>query len=177
MKPMNMLETAFLAAQHVMRPAPPVAPVPIPAAPVHVPDGKREIKVGPARVFPGPYDTFMIKGSRNRVYDAYELLPQRALWLRVISQISREEMAQKMPRGVQLEKEMYYPGDELLLTGVSGFFFPFNEIEVLSPSTGEAVVGNDHSHVFIEAIGIDQKSGIYVRDLATGDIAGSIARR
>ena len=36
-----------------------------------------------ARV-PGPYDTFMIKGSRNRVYDAYELLPQRALWLRVI---------------------------------------------------------------------------------------------
>src|SRR5207248_3072285 len=43
------------------------------------PDGKREIKVGPARVFPGPYDTFMIKGSRNRVYDAYELLPQRAL--------------------------------------------------------------------------------------------------
>lgn len=43
MKPMNMLETAFLAAQHVMRPAPPVAPVPIPAAPVHVPDGKREM--------------------------------------------------------------------------------------------------------------------------------------
>lgn len=134
------------------------------------PDGKREIKVGPARVFPGPYDTFMIQGSRNRVYDAYELLPQRALWLRVISQISREEMAQKMPRGVQLEKEMYYPGDELLLTGVSGFFFPFNEIEVLSPSTGEAVVGNDHSRVFIEAIGIDQKSGIYVRDLATGEV-------
>ena len=125
------------------------------------PDGKREIKVGPARVFPGPYDTFMIKGSRNRVYDAYELLPQRALWLRVISQISRDEMAQKMPRGVQLEKEMYYPGDELLLSGVSGFFFPFNEIEVLSPTTGEAVVGNDHSHVFIEAIGIDQKSGIW----------------
>jgi hypothetical protein len=125
------------------------------------PDGKREIKVGPARVFPGPYDTFMIKGSRNRVYDAYELLPQRALWLRVISQISREDMAQKMPRGVQLEKEMYYPGDELLLSGVSGFFFPFNEIEVLSPSTGEAVVGNDHRNVFIEAIGIDQKSGFY----------------
>jgi hypothetical protein len=124
------------------------------------PDGKREIKVGPARVFPGPYDTFMIKGSRNRVYDAYELLPQRALWLRVISQIEGKEMAAKVPRGVQLDKEVYYPGDELLLSGVSGFFFPFNEIEVLSPHTGEAVVGNDHSNVFIEAIGIDQKSGI-----------------
>ena len=134
------------------------------------PDGKREIKVGPARVFPGPYDTFMIKGSRNRVYDAYELLPQRALWLRVISQISRDEMAKKMPRGVELDKEQYFPGDELLLSGVSGFFFPFNEIEVLSPHTGEAVVGNDHSNVFIEAIGIDQKSGIYVRDLTTGEV-------
>lgn len=134
------------------------------------PDGKREIKVGPARVFPGPYDTFMIKGSRNRVYDAYELLPQRALWLRVISQSSRDEMAKKMPRGVELEKEQFFPGDELLLSGVSGFFFPFNEIEVLSPHTGEAVVGNDHSSVFIEAIGIDQKSGIYVRDLTTGEV-------
>ena len=134
------------------------------------PDGKREIKVGPARVFPGPYDTFMTKGSRNRTYDAYELLPQRALWLRVISSISREDMAAKMPRGVQLDKEMYYPGDEILLSGVSGFFFPFNEIEVLSPQTGEAVVGNDHSSVFIEAIGIDQKSGIYVRDLTTGEV-------
>ena len=134
------------------------------------PDGKREIKAGPARVFPGPYDTFMIKGSRNRVYDAYELLPQRALWLRVISQIARAHMAVQMPRGVQLDKEVYYPGDEILLTGVSGFFFPFNEIEVLSPHTGEAVVGNDHSNVFIEAIGIDQKSGIYVRDLTTGEV-------
>lgn len=134
------------------------------------PDGKREIKVGPARVFPGPYDTFMITGSRNRVYNAYELLPQRALWQRVISAISREEMARKMPRGVELEREQYFPGDEILLSGVSGFFFPFNEIEVLSPQTGEAVVGNDHSNVFIEAIGIDQKSGIYVRDLTTGEV-------
>jgi major vault protein len=133
-------------------------------------DGKREIKVGPARVFPGPYDTFMTKGSRRRVYDAYELLPQRALWLRVISQISKHELEKKLPRGFALDKDAYYPGDELLLTGVSTFFFPFNEIEVLSPETGEAVVGNDHSRVFIEAIGIDQKSGIYVRDLATGEV-------
>ncbi len=132
-------------------------------------DGKREIKVGPARVFPGPYDQFMIKGSRNRIYDAYELLPQRALWLRVISSISKADLLAKLPRGVALEKDSYSPGDELLLTGVSTFFFPFNEIEVLSPETGEAVVGNDHSRVFIEAIGIDQKSGIYVRDLSTGE--------
>jgi multidrug efflux pump subunit AcrA (membrane-fusion protein) len=133
-------------------------------------DGKREIKVGPARVFPGPYDVFMVEGSRNRVYDAYELLPQRALWLRVIAPISREGLAARLPRGFALEQDQYYPGDELLLTGVSTFFVPFNEIEVLSPQTGEAVVGNDHRTVFIEAIGIDQKSGIYVRDLATGEV-------
>lgn len=133
-------------------------------------DGKREIKVGPARVFPGPYDTFMTFGSRQRVYDAYELLPQRALWLRVIAPITRAELAARLPRGVALEKEQYFPGDEILLTGVSTFFFPFNEIEVLSPETGQAVVGNDHQNVFIEAIGIDQKSGIYVRDLTTGEV-------
>ncbi len=133
-------------------------------------DGKREIKVGPARVFPGPYDTFMTEGSRNRVYDAYELLPQRALWLRVIAPIKKADLATKVPRGFELSKDEYFPGDELLLTGVSTFFVPFNEIEVLSPETGQAVVGNDHSRVFIEALGIDQKSGIYVRDLATGEV-------
>ncbi|MRG95781.1 hypothetical protein [Polyangium spumosum] len=133
-------------------------------------DGKREIKVGPARVFPGPYDTFMTVGSRNRVYDAYELLPQRALWLRVIAPIKRADLAAKLPRGFELTKDEYFPGDELLLTGVSTFFVPFNEIECLSPETGQAVVGNDQARVFIEAIGIDQKSGIYVRDLATGEV-------
>lgn len=135
-------------------------------------DGKREIKRGPARVFPGPYDTFMIAGSRNRVYDAYELLPTRALWLRVIAQIAREGLQRKLPHGYKLEdgKANFHPGDEILLTGVSTFFVPFNEIEVLSPRSGQAVIGNDHASVFIEAIGIDQKSGIYVRDLATGEV-------
>lgn len=133
-------------------------------------DGKREIKVGPARVFPGPYDTFMTEGSRNRIYDAYELLPQRALWLRVIAPTKKADLATKLPRGFDLAKDEYFPGDELLLTGVSTFFVPFNEIEVLSPETGQSVVGNDHSRVFIEALGIDQKSGIYVRDLTTGEV-------
>lgn len=133
-------------------------------------DGKREIKVGPARVFPGPYDTFMTEGSRNRIYDAYELLPQRALWLRVIAPTRKSDLATKLPRGFELSKDEYFPGDELLLTGVSTFFVPFNEIEVLAPETGQSVVGNDHSRVFIEALGIDQKSGIYVRDLTTGEV-------
>ncbi|MCS6898513.1 MAG: hypothetical protein RMJ98_02150 [Myxococcales bacterium] len=133
-------------------------------------DGKRQIKQGPARVFPGPYDTFLTKGSNNRIYNAYELLPQRALWLRFISPISREQLVHRLPRSVKLERDHYYPGDELVLTGVNSFFFPFNEIEILHPLTGQPHVGNDHSDVFIEAIGIDQKSGIYVRDLSTGEV-------
>lgn len=40
----QMLETARLAAQHVMRPVPPVPPpVPLPAAPLRTLDGKREL--------------------------------------------------------------------------------------------------------------------------------------
>lgn len=132
-------------------------------------DGKRQIKRGPARVFPGPYDSFMTKGSRERIYDAYELLPQRALWLRFIAPIARDKLKHFLPRGVELDKDTYFAGDELILTGVNSFFFPFNEIEILHPLTGRPHVGNDHSDIFIEAIGIDQKSGIYVRDLATGE--------
>ena len=52
---------------------------------------------------------------------------------------------------------------------MNSFFFPFNEIEILHPLSGRPDVGNDHSDIFIEAIGIDQKSGIYVRDLTTGE--------
>jgi len=132
-------------------------------------DGKRQIKVGPARVFPGPYDSFMTKGSNHRIYFAYELLPQRALWLRFISAISRDKLERKLPRGVELDREVYYPGDEMIITGINTFFFPFIEAEILHPLTGQPHFGNDHADVFIEAIGIDQKSGIYVRDLMTGE--------
>jgi hypothetical protein len=131
-------------------------------------DGKRQIKRGPARVFPGPYDSFMTKGSSDRIYFAYELLPQRALWLRFIAPVDKNKLESLLPRGVAVGEDMY-AGDELILTGVNSFFFPINEVEILHPLTGRPHVGNDHSDIFIEAIGIDQKSGIYVRDLSTGE--------
>jgi hypothetical protein len=133
-------------------------------------DGKRQIKVGPARVFPGPYDSFMTRGADNRIYVAYELLPQRALWLRFVSPISREKLQKKLPLGIELDKETYLPGDEMIITGINTFFFPLIEAEILHPLTGQPHFGNHHADVFIEAIGIDQKSGIYVRDLATGEV-------
>lgn len=131
-------------------------------------DGNPRIVRGPARVFPGPHDTFLQRGSRRRVYDAYELAEHQALWLRIIKPISRERLAKHLPPGFALDREEYDAGAELIVRGHPSVFFPFIEAEVVNPETREPHVGNDHDAVIIEAIGIDQKSGIYVRDLRTG---------
>lgn len=131
-------------------------------------DGHPRIVRGPARVFPGPHDTFLQRGSRRRVYDAYELAEHQALWLRVIAPISREQLAKHLPTGVPLDREEYDAGAELIVRGRPSVFFPFIEAEVVSPVTREPHVGNDHDSVILEAVGIDQKSGIYVKDLRTG---------
>lgn len=134
-------------------------------------DGNPRIVRGPARVFPGPHDTFLQRGSRRRVYDAYELGEHQALYLRVITPISRDELAKRLPPGTALEREYYEAGAELLVRGLPSVFFPFIEAEVLSPLTREPHVGNDHDGVIVQAIGIDQKSGIYVRDQRTGMVS------
>ncbi|MBX3232247.1 MAG: hypothetical protein KIT84_18960 [Labilithrix sp.] len=131
-------------------------------------DGNPRIVRGPARVFPGPHDTFLQRGSRRRVYDAYELSEQQALWLRVITPVSRARLLAQLPAGVTLEREHYDAGSELIVRGQPSVFFPFIEAEVVNPSTREPHVGNDHDAVIINAIGIDQKKGAYVRDLRTG---------
>lgn len=44
MKTTQMLDLALLAAQHVLRPAPPPPPItPVPTTPIHILDGKREM--------------------------------------------------------------------------------------------------------------------------------------
>jgi len=131
-------------------------------------DGNPRIVRGPARVFPGPHDTFLQRGSRRRVYDAYELAEHQALWLRIIAPITRAELAKHLVEGAALEREVYEAGAELIVRGRPSVFFPFIEAEVVSPVTREPHVGNDHGNVILEAVGIDQKSGIYVKDLRTG---------
>lgn len=131
-------------------------------------DGNPRIVKGPARVFPGPHDTFLQRGSRRRVYDAYELAEHQALWLRIIAPITKAKLAGHLPQGYALDREVYEPGHEMIVRGQPTVFFPFIEAEVLHPESREPHVGNDHSAVVINAIGIDQKSGIYVRDLRTG---------
>lgn len=131
-------------------------------------DGNPRIVRGPARVFPGPHDTFLHRGSRRRVYDAYELAEHQALWLRIITPITRDRLAQFLPPGFPLERHSYDAGHELIVRGLPSVFFPFIEAEVIHPQTREPHVGNDHDSVVMSAIGIDQKSGIYVRDLRSG---------
>ncbi len=131
-------------------------------------DGNPRIVKGPARVFPGPADTFMYRGSRRRVYQAYELGETQALWLRIISPITREALAARLPKGTELKKATYEVGDEMLIRGLPSVFFPFIEAEILNPNTRDPHVGNDHENVIINAVGIDQKSGVYVRDRGTG---------
>ncbi|MFO0603691.1 MAG: hypothetical protein U0324_10985 [Polyangiales bacterium] len=131
-------------------------------------DGNPRIVRGPARVFPGPHDTFLQRGSRRRVYDAYELAEHQALWLRIIAPIPKERLALHLPPGVALDRDVYPPGHEMIVRGQPSVFFPFIEAEVIHPETREPHVGNDHDAVVLNAIGVDQKSGVYVRDLRTG---------
>lgn len=131
-------------------------------------DGNPRIVRGPARVFPGPHDRFLHRGSRRRVYNAYELGENQALWLRIIKRVTRAELTERLPAGIELDQDVYEAGAELLVRGQPSVFFPFIEAEVLHPQTREPHVGNAHDDVIIDAIGIDQKSGIYVRDLRTG---------
>ncbi len=130
-------------------------------------DGKPRIVRGPARVFPGPHDTFLHRGSRRRVYDAYELGEHQALWIRVIAPIARDALARHLP-GLELDQPAYDAGAEFVLRGRPTVFFPFIEAEVVHPETGEPHVGNDHASVVLEVVGIDQKSAIHVRDRRTG---------
>jgi hypothetical protein len=131
-------------------------------------DGNPRIVKGPARVFPGPHDTFLQRGSRRRVYDAYELAEHQALWLRIIAPITREKLAQRVPPSVTLDRDVFPPGHEMIVRGQPTVFFPFIEAEVIHPETREPHVGNDHDAVVLTALGVDQKSGVYVRDLRTG---------
>lgn len=131
-------------------------------------DGNARIVRGPARVFPGPYDTFLRRGSRNRSYSAYELAEHQALWLRLISPISRAELAACLPPGYALDRDHYEAGHEFIVRGLPSVFFPFIQAEVINPVTREPHVGNNHDDIILNAIGIDQHSGIYIRDQRTG---------
>ncbi len=137
-------------------------------------DGKPRTHKGPGRVFPGPYDIFRTEGSRNRIYDDYHLREDRGLLLRVVAdKISRSDLIKQLPEGSakSLEgKEIYVKGDEVFIGGFDAYLVPSSSIEVINPETRQPHIGNDHSEVYVQSIGVDQKSGVYVASVATGNV-------
>jgi len=137
-------------------------------------EGKPQTKKGPGRVFPGPNDRFRLEGSDNGVYDDYHIRGDRGILIRVVTDsIAKRELAIQLPPGTpddQLEKDKYGKGDEIFLGGFDAYLVPSSSIEVINPKTRRPHIGNDHTGIYIEAIGVDQKSGIYVRDVETGNV-------
>lgn len=136
-------------------------------------DGKPQTKQGPGRVFPGPNDRFRTEGSRDRVYDAYHLRSDRGILLRVVADnLSREELNKQLPKGTKLDegKESFQKGDEVFVGGIDAYLVPSNDIEVVNPTTRQPHIGNDHSQVYVAAVGVDQKSGVYVAEVNTGEV-------
>jgi hypothetical protein len=135
-------------------------------------DGKPQTQPGPGRVFPGPYDRFRTDGSRDRVYAAYHLRTDRGILLRVVAdEISKIVLAGQLPSGSQLDKVKYNKGDEIFIGGFDAYLVPSNAIEVIDPNTREPHIGNNHDKVYVKAIGVDQKSGVYVANVETGNVA------
>jgi hypothetical protein len=137
-------------------------------------DGKPRTHKGPGRVFPGPYDIFRTEGSRNRIYDAYHLREDRGLLLRVVAdRISRKDLEKQLPEGsgeALKGKEAFTKGDEIFIGGFDSYLVPSSSIEVINPETRQPHIGNDHSEVYVQSIGVDQKSGVYVASVATGNV-------
>jgi len=137
-------------------------------------DGNPQIHKGPGRVFPGPYDRFQTKGSRNRVYDAYHLRSDRGLLIRIVAErITRDDLAKVLPEGLKsgtLDKDKYLKGDEVFIKECDAYLVPANSFEVIDPVLRLPHIGNDHTSVYVEAIGVDQKSGVYVMNVDTGQV-------
>ena len=136
-------------------------------------DGRPKNHKGPGRVFPGPYDRFRTEGSRNRIYDAYHIRGDRGLLLRVVAEsISAKELCKQLPYGSNdhLKEENYVKGDEIFIGGFDAYLVPSNSIEVINPETRKPHIGNEQADVYVQAIGVDQKSGVYVADVNTGNV-------
>lgn len=134
-------------------------------------EGSQQVKKGPGRVFPGPYDVFRTQESTDRSYFAYHLRPDRGLLLRVVDDsVKKEDLARELPKGAQLDKDVYTKGDEIFIYGFDAYLIPCPSIEIIDPKTRSPHIGNNHSNVYVQSVGVDQKSGVYVANVETGNV-------
>jgi hypothetical protein len=130
---------------------------------------------GPCRVIPGPYDTFREDENGNAVMSDYPLRDDQGLVIRITSsEATREELANVLPPGAKFDEgEKFTRGTEIFVHGVSGCFSPPNFFDVLSWDANgkrDPHFGNERANVYVDTIGVDGKSAIYVKDLATGQV-------
>jgi len=127
------------------------------------------------RVFPGPYDRFQTTGSRDRIYDAYHLRSDRGILLRIVAnELTQAALAEQLPTGAhengQISKSHYTKGDEVFIGGFDAYLVPGSDVEVINPLKRTVHIGNDHDNIYVKAIGVDQKSGVYVQNVDTGNV-------
>lgn len=137
------------------------------------PEGIPQSYKGPGRVFPGPYDKFRTEGTSDGLYEAYHVRPDRGILLRVLAdKLSKAELMLQIPSCPKdtFDKDEYLKGDEVFIAGFDTFVVPSKSFQVINPEMRMPHVGNDHALVYIRAIGVDQKSGVYVADVNTGNI-------
>ncbi|MCK5320331.1 hypothetical protein KAJ61_03005 [Candidatus Parcubacteria bacterium] len=133
--------------------------------------GEPEVYGGKGRVFPGPYDIFETNGSRNRVYDAYHIRPDRGILLRTMADVSAKKLCEQLPVDIEkLEKTEYGKGDEIFIGEFDAYIIPSNLFNIINPDTRQPHTGNNHSDIYVKSIGVDQKSGVYVADVNTGNV-------
>lgn len=135
-------------------------------------NGQPNTYMGSGRVFPGPNDTVRMEGSNKGIYDAYHICPDRGILIRIIANVSEENLVKQLPLNIlmSLKKDKYVKGDEIFVGGFDAYIAPCSNFEIVEPESRIPHIGNDHSRVYVHAIGVDQKSGVYVRNVKTGNV-------
>jgi len=89
----------------------------------------------------------------------------------VAESISVTELKKQLPPGTKLDEKLNYTkGDEVFVGGTDSYLVPSKAFVVVNPETRTPHIGNDHSAVYIQAIGVDQKSGVYIACVETGSV-------
>ncbi|MFY9223314.1 MAG: hypothetical protein WAQ98_11625 [Blastocatellia bacterium] len=115
------------------------------------PNGKKTYFRGPAVVFPEATEEFVEK-DEERVFKAHHLRKNMGLHVQVVKDFQSDGKDQ-IPIG------SYTAGQEIFLKDREGFFFPSENLEVISE---------------VYSIPIAEKEGIYVREIETGRISTEV---
>lgn len=127
-------------------------------------DGNKRYVQGPEVVFPEPTERFIVDGSGNRKFRAYELNEQTGLYIKVIADYE-DTVEVLSPDGGEETKTMavktYKTGDELFITG--------KDMPIYFPRPEHAIIkyGENEKH---HAIAIPAGEARYVLNRETGNI-------